>query len=121
LQEFVSSWQAGNSEGVCFTTRVNHSLLSKSALTALQCIENENVSVAIGDLANIVIGVVTGANKFFVIDRKTAERWSLSEDTLTPIFSRFLFAKGINLELVDLDNAEKQNFRCLFVDSLKAP
>lgn len=41
----------------------------------------------LSDLTEIRLGSVTGANKFFVIDKKTVEKWNIPKAVMVPIIS----------------------------------
>lgn len=61
---------------------------------------SENKSVkTFSEILKIKIGIVTGANKYFIISRKTASKLNLPTKFLKPILSKSKFTKGINLDL----------------------
>jgi hypothetical protein len=73
--------------------------------------------VRLGDIATLSIGVVTGANKFFVINEDEAQQHELPHTTLRPILAKFCIAKGLTLTRTDFRTARSQGLRCLLVDA----
>lgn len=59
------------------------------------------------DIAEVDVGIVTGANKFFLVDEKTVEEYEL-QDFARPMFGRSEHCKGIVYNLqVHAQNSEK--------------
>jgi adenine-specific DNA methylase len=117
LQRIITDWQAGDWEGRNYDTRAGLALLSKPVLRALHQVTEVREVCMLGDIADVLIGIVTGANKFFIINHETSQRWHLSERFLKLILSRFNIAAGIRLKKSDLKALAEKNFRCLFVDT----
>lgn len=53
--------------------------------------------VTLGQLCKVLIGTVTGANRFFVMSKKQAEERNLSPDYLKPILAKFGYINGAKL------------------------
>jgi len=64
---------------------------------------------ALGDLAKISIGFVTGANSTFVIDEATRSKFDLPPETLSPVLSRTAQAPGIRFSKGDHAAAVEQD------------
>jgi adenine-specific DNA-methyltransferase len=58
-------------------------------------LSNDLHAIELGSIAKIDIGVVTGANRYFVVSRDTVLRFDLPETTLTPIVSRTAQIPGL--------------------------
>lgn len=117
LQNVVSTWQAGKWEGKEYNTRIGYALLTNEVSKSICEIKERCETITLGDVADILIGIVTGANKFFVINQETAKQWNLPESSLKPILSKFNVATGIKLKPSDLKGFVTENFRCLLVDT----
>jgi hypothetical protein len=72
-------------------------------------------SKPIGDYANIKIGMVTGANKYFIVDKKTIEKFGLPEDVLQPAIGKFSFFSGITHDLRKHKKLQKEGYRAYLV------
>lgn len=58
----------------------------------------------LGDLLDVRIGLVTGDNSFFLVNRETALQHNMSESELEPVLTKFVTCPGI--ELTKSDHAE---------------
>jgi adenine-specific DNA-methyltransferase len=66
-------------------------------------------SIRLGDVANVGIGYVTGANDFFHLSTKEAKSWKLNKSVLkSAVYKGFAF-KGLNFTEQDWRNAEEEN------------
>lgn len=72
--------------------------------------------VRLGDLATISIGIVTGANRFFVMNRDRVEALKLPRRTVTQILAKLASAPGLKLTSGDLRSAENSGHRCLLLN-----
>ena len=73
--------------------------------------------VTLGQIAKIGIGIVTGANRFFIVDLLTAKSHCLSDSYLRPVLSKFSMAPGLSLTVEDMIQARKENRKCLLIDT----
>ncbi len=71
----------------------------------------------LGSFIDVRIGVVTGANNFFVLSQKQAQKSSLPAKALTPFFGRMKQAPGFVLTKGDLARARQQDHRCLLLSA----
>lgn len=71
----------------------------------------------LGELAGVKIGVVTGANKFFLVSQSKAKGLGLPKEALLPFLCRFYQAKGLFLKESDLNEMLLEDDACLFVDT----
>lgn len=72
--------------------------------------------VRLGDLARISIGIVTGANRFFLLNRDRIDALKLPRRTLTHILGKLESAPGLRLTSSDLRSAERSGQRCLLLN-----
>jgi adenine-specific DNA-methyltransferase len=71
----------------------------------------------LGDIAKVRIGVVTGANKFFVIDADTAKKMEGKGVETVPIVSRGGWLKRVRWTDEDQDSRGDKPSRLLLIDS----
>lgn len=72
--------------------------------------------VRLGDLATISIGIVTGANRFFVLSRDRVDTLQLPNRTLKRVFGKLESSPGLRLTRGDLRSAERRGHRCLLLN-----
>lgn len=70
-------------------------LVTYEARNAYMDLVGSHGSKDIGHYVDIKIGMVTGANKLFVIDKTTVEKFNLPEDVLFPVIGRFCMLSGV--------------------------
>jgi hypothetical protein len=108
------SWLDGYTKTPCFPPKVesNYLLETRSVYESFGALPDCRY---LGDFVDVRIGVVTGANRFFVLERESVEQSALPEEGLEPIFSRFALAPGLFLTKSDLQAAIKAGERCLLL------
>ena len=119
LKQIIAAWKDNHFTSTKYVSRSAYSLLSPQVDETLKVIERERKVVRLGDSLEILIGIVTGDNRFFIVDRATAKDHKLSDKSLTPIFSRFAMAQGLFFSDAELKKLKHENFRCLLVDTSK--
>lgn len=62
-------------------------LVRRQALDLLMELRGRAQGFALRELATVRIGAVTGANKFFIVDRKTLGTWGIPESMTIPILT----------------------------------
>ncbi|KJV27311.1 N-6 DNA methylase [Pantoea sp. SM3] len=70
-------------------------IISEKTINEFNLIKSSSMCVPLGELSKIVIGMVTGDNKTFIIDKKTAEKNSLKNEDLRPVIGRFSSLSGL--------------------------
>lgn len=71
----------------------------------------------LGETALIQIGLVTGANKFFVLSESRANELGISRDYLKNILSKFTSAPGLSFTDKDCQADVEEDKRCLLLSS----
>ena len=71
-----------------------NALLSRNAMSLLNTLDEEKNFSRFDDVAEVAVGIVTGANKFFLVPDETVERFDLS-DWAHPMFGRSDHCPGI--------------------------
>jgi|TARA_Y100001951_G_scaffold105350_1_gene122203 adenine-specific DNA methylase len=100
LKSIISSPDSSSSSDI---ENYKYDIISKEALDVYKKLCTSDVSAPLGYHADIKIGMVTGANKLFIINRKTAVENSLEEHVLKPVIGKFSSLQGI------FHNRSKQN------------
>lgn len=74
-------------------------------------------SSRLGDLASIRIGIVTGANRFFVLKPSTLKSLSIARRHTTPILSHASSVKGLRFDQTALNMLKTSDATCLLLQS----
>ena len=117
LEEGIHAWEQGGGRARRMNGRVSSSFLSREAEQCMQRVIHAGQVLHLGDVADVRIGIVTGANRFFVLDESTASSRSLPKSCLQPILAKFSEAPGAALTKEDLEQARHRNRRCLLVNT----
>lgn len=117
----LQHWQTRRWSGNILNGRAVPALVGEDALKIFSTIASKCDVSTLGDLAEFRIGIVTGANRLFIIDDETARKHDLPQECLRPILAKFSTAPGIGLTTGDIKRARAENARCLFVDRRMAP
>lgn len=72
----------------------------------------DHQSASISDLMKVEIGLVTGANKFFIVSQKTVNDWRLPKRALLPILARSADCDGLEYTDEDKERANAESKRC---------
>jgi adenine-specific DNA methylase len=115
-QKLVSSWHSQSWRGAALNGRAMFTLLPRNSLSEYYELLQHNAVTSLGNIAKVLIGIVTGDNKFFVIDRQFANNIGISLKHLSFILSKFRFAPGLFFKTNDLVNAYENSDRCLLVN-----
>lgn len=119
LKNVVLNWQSISKTASKYQSRSAYSLLSKKADKAIKTVENKYEIIKLGDVANILIGIVTGANYFFIVNKESAQKHNIPQRVLSPILSRFCIAKGVELTKKDIESFRDEGFPNLLIDTYK--
>ncbi|HFQ4989181.1 TPA: class I SAM-dependent DNA methyltransferase [Vibrio vulnificus] len=90
-------------------------LVNQDAKNAyLQLLKSEN-SNPIGYYADIKIGMVTGANKYFIVNQATVNEHNLPEDVLQPVIGRFSSLIGVTHDIRKQRRIQREGHRAYLV------
>lgn len=120
IKEIIDSWQDGKLTTNCFNNRIGVSILGKDINDIFTQLSDNVNSIKLGDIASILIGIVTGDNKFFVINKSHAINNKLQTDSVTPILSKFNMVSGLSLLESDVVKARERDDKCLLVNTAKS-
>ena len=101
--------------------RPSYLSVNDSAIALYEEVSSLAHSSLLGDFAKIQIGIVTGANPFFVISRATCAEAGISEKSVIPIFSRFKAANGLAFDQQDFEKFIKDGGRGYLIHAEKKP
>lgn len=104
------AWAAGQMEA-----RPASLCLKADERAALAAIEAREDCITFGDIANVQIGLVTGANKFFVLSRDDVKDAGLAPADCTPILAKFVAAPGVFHTLADHESVAAGGARSYLV------
>ena len=71
-----------------------------------------HLSTKVDDLMDVEIGLVTGANRYFVLDEKTVNDWRLPKTTLLQILARTADCNGLEYSAEDKQTIRADGRRC---------
>ena len=104
LVDLIEKWDAGSWTPNRPGSRPAALSLDLQQRSELSAIDSSEFCKSLGEIANVQIGLVTGANEFFVLSRKAVEAAGLLIDDCTPILAKFLAAQGIKYTADDHEN-----------------
>ena len=79
---------------------------------------NSSKTTTLGELANIKIGTVTGANDFFILSEKTKKTFAISDSWTRPIVTRSAFLRGLIFNHQDwFDLIRNPKGRCFIINT----
>lgn len=116
LQAIIDSWAAGDAIGEIWADRTRYALFS-SEMRELWNVLSERASKKLGDYITFRIGIVTGANKFFILNDESIETHQLPPEVLRPIVGKFAHCRGIILHDNDFVSLREQGARCILFDA----
>jgi hypothetical protein len=97
------------------------SLMTTKGRRHFETLLKHSQTICLGELADIQIGIVTGRNKFFILNQEFVNTLNLPKKAVRPILAKSNLAKGVSLSNRDLLEAKETNERCLLVDTSGMP
>lgn len=101
LRQLIADWDNGKWVGKRSDVRPAALNLSAGENDMLARIASLPDCKLLGDVASVQIGLVTGANKFFVLGDKGLKSAGLRDDDCTPILAKFAAAPALSLTFSD--------------------
>ncbi|CAI8774411.1 adenine-specific DNA-methyltransferase [Pseudomonas chlororaphis] len=121
LETTIVDWELGKSVGRPLIGRPSLLSVSGRITRVYSELESNETCLYLGDLLKINIGLVTGANKFFVIDQASKVEARLADDDVLPVLSKFKFAQGLSFSLSDFESLIDDGGRGYLVSSEEPP
>lgn len=101
LEKIINKWDKKRWAEKFVTARPSYLHADQNVLAIYEKILSSDLCLKLSNLMKINIGVVTGANSFFVIDDKMRRSLNIPEEELGFILSKIKFAKGLTFSLCD--------------------
>lgn len=117
LEERIRAWEFGHERARPVNGRVSNAFLSDWETNCMHAVSGAGQVLCVGDIAAVRIGIVTGANPFFILSQSIAQTYELPDACLNFILTKFSLAPGAALTSADLVHARYQNRRCLLLDT----
>jgi adenine-specific DNA-methyltransferase len=116
LASLIDKWSQRRWQGSEFNRSPNLALMNNESLTYYTELISRNLSKTLGQFCKIRIGLVTGANKFFVLNVKQAEAENIPFEALCPVLSKFGDTSGLQITKRDFKRLQRLGKHCLLVD-----
>jgi adenine-specific DNA-methyltransferase len=117
LSDLIERWRKGewqgNVSGVCPAALS----LTERSLAQFEALALEACCQTIGEIAKVQIGIVTGANPFFILPRDELAGVGLEGGDCAPILAKFRQAPGLTFTRTDHEAALEQGGRAYLVDT----
>ena len=117
LEKQIKSWSSGSGSARVMDGRAGTAFLSDKATNGIRRVARAGQILHIGAIADVVIGIVTGANSFFVLNHSLAQSQALDDAYLSFILAKFSLVRGASLTSTDLEHARHQDRRCLLLNT----
>lgn len=99
----------------------HHRFFEHKLLSQFLKVQSLPVVKTLGDIARISIGVVTGDNQLFVVNKTAAHEAGLSISDFPRILSKFRFARGLCLTKTDIKDLCAIDERCILIRTDRMP
>jgi len=117
IQKRIESWAGGGSPNIRSDINSTLALLSDDAFQVFNSLVCAPGSKTLGEFCLIKIGIVSGANSFFFLNKSHWNKYGLTEDVLSFVLTRFRFSKGIQLLEKDLQEIISLDYPCILFDT----
>ena len=117
LKQTVQDWESGAWKGNDYNSRIGLAFMAPGVADTIRHVGDECRVGRLGDVVeDVKIGIVTGDNRFFVIDRPEAHEYELEDRDWKYIFAKSKISDGISVTQQDFEEAYQSGERCLLVD-----
>lgn len=117
VEPLLTGWSSGTLHGLAYVERSNLALLSPKALREYSSLIQDKHCFNFEDIAQVLIGMVTGDNKFFVINGEKAKKEDLPDEVLHFVVAKYNDFSGIQLTNHDQQMAIESGKNCLLFDT----
>ncbi|PMK16015.1 N-6 DNA methylase [Vibrio splendidus] len=90
-------------------------LLPQCVKEVYESLSSNKYAYPLSQYLDIKIGMVTGANKYFIIDKKTVDKYNLPDECLRPVVGRFPSFIGVKHSVPRQRTIQKNNKRAYLV------
>lgn len=119
IEKVIARWESKKSKSKS-NVHVGNRLSNAEARKLFEQLSIYGSTKQLGDLFDIQIGIVSGANSFFILNSENWKKNNLPEDVSSYILTKFRYANGITLEQADVETILRIGKDCLLVDTAKA-
>lgn len=117
LKDLTVSWKLNQWRGKRLSERTNILLMEDSGKKVFKSIVESTNCYDLGRYMEVQIGIVTGANSFFILNQEAANTYKIPESALKQIFPKFFLCKGLSLTHKDIEKARNENNPCLLINT----
>lgn len=118
IEKVIKSWERKKDIGRVNNQTANR-LSNAEARKLFEQLYNTEFTKSLGDLFDVQIGIVSGANSFFILDSEAWKKHGLPDRVASYVLTKFRFAKGMILEPEDVETIRQIGGNCLLVDTTK--
>lgn len=97
----VDKWEAGQYKGRVLDARPSYLAMKSEVLRVYENVRSGSDCYRLGDFLKVNIGLVTGANSFFVLKEKDRQKLLLEQSDTVPILAKFKAVPGISFKITD--------------------
>jgi adenine-specific DNA-methyltransferase len=114
IEKVIERWESGRSN-----IQAGNRLSNVESRKLFEQLSTDASTRQLGDLFDIQIGIVSGANSFFILNSENWKRHKLPDKVASYILTKFRYAKGMILEPEDMVTVRQIGEECLLVDTTK--
>jgi adenine-specific DNA-methyltransferase len=118
IEKVIERWESKKLKGKSNTQTISR-LSNAETRKLFEQLSVDSLTKSLGDLFDIQIGIVSGANSFFILNSENWKKHNLPDKVASYILTKFRFAKGVTLEQEDLETILQIGENCLLVDTAK--
>lgn len=119
LQQALRTLQTQNWQGSTLQHGYAETSLTDECRDVIRDVEKTVTIAQLGSFVDVRIGLVTGANRFFVLNQSSADAHKLPDSVLVPIVTSSAELIGLAVKSSDLSRARRLNERCLLLDTAR--
>lgn len=101
IQSVIQKWEAGSWTGQSISDRPAYLYAHTDTVELFEQLKAHPSVKFLGDVLKVNIGIVTGANPFFVLSNKCLSEAGLLPEDARPILAKFRAAKGLSFQSSD--------------------
>jgi adenine-specific DNA-methyltransferase len=119
LASMINNWDCNRWSGKTGAVRSAQIGLSADDVQLVARLNSSDACRSLGDFARLKIGVVTGANSFFLRSNDTLQLSSLLAEDCEPIVSKFRFLNGLGFNQKDFASAVSRGAKAYLVNGIR--
>jgi adenine-specific DNA-methyltransferase len=117
LKKILQEWSENQIVGVEWDQKINRIFTPAITLKKYDTICNTITCKKLATLMKTRIGLVTGDNQFFVLNKSKGESLQIPTKILQPIIGRHAHFRGLRVTSQDLTDLIEKDVRCLLLDT----